>query len=122
MSSFLTFRTFLRNLVPRFPMFFGLRVQGVPQNTHHFVLSNFSASSVATIKSQDIFDMFSSCSLQKCPLLKSYVLFCQRYCKMSYNESKLILIKWHNRSDLLNPMFKVQQGNFTCIIGFQDFH
>ena len=44
-------------------------LQGVPQNTQHFVLSNFMASFAATIKSKDIFDMPSSCSYRKYPFL-----------------------------------------------------
>ena len=44
-------------------------LQGVPQNTHHFVLSNFLTSLAATIKSRDISDMSSACSYRICYFL-----------------------------------------------------
>ena len=42
-------------------------IQGVPQNTHHFVSYNFLASLPATIRSKDIFTMPSPFSYRKRP-------------------------------------------------------
>ena len=69
-------------------MQFYIKLQGVHQNSTHFVLCNFSAPITAWVKTKDNFEMPFKFSIGKCPKTLSELAIWPRYgqkCEDSLN-------------------------------------